>query len=54
VIGATGHISVRVALSYLLAPRMGLKAVALATGLGWIGVVSFWNFLANKELEQPV
>ncbi len=54
VIGATGHISMRVALSYLLAPRMGLKAVALATGLGWIGVVSFWNFLANKELEQPV
>lgn len=43
VIGATGHISLRVVLSFLLAPAMGLPAVALATGLGWIGVVTFWT-----------
>lgn len=51
VIGATGHISLRVALSFLLAPRMGLPAVALATGLGWIGVVAFWGLLMRRELR---
>lgn len=54
VIGATGHISLRVVLSALLAPGMGLPAVALATGLGWMGVVTFWNILVRKEREQPV
>lgn len=53
VIGATGHISLRVVLSALLAPGMGLPAVALATGLGWMGVVTFWNILVRKEREQP-
>ena len=53
VIGATGHISLRVVLSALLAPGLGLPAVALATGLGWIGVVTFWNILVRKEHEQP-
>lgn len=53
VIGATGHISLRVVLSALLAPGMGLPAVALATGLGWMGVVTFWNILVRKEHEQP-
>ena len=54
VIGATGHISLRVVLSALLAPGIGLPAVALATGLGWMGVVTFWNILVRKEREQPV
>lgn len=49
VIGATGHISLRVALSYLLAPALGLPAVALATGLGWVGVVLFWSILARRD-----
>lgn len=49
VIGAAGHISFRVVCSWLLAPRMGLPAVALATGLGWLGVVAFWSFLARRE-----
>jgi len=49
VIGATGHITLRVILSALLAQRMGLPAVALATGLGWIGVVAFWSILAKRE-----
>lgn len=48
-IGATGHISLRAALSFLLAPAMGLPAVALATGLGWIGVVSFWGILTRRD-----
>lgn len=51
VIGATGHISLRVALSILLAPRMGLPAVALATGLGWMGVVTFWSCFTRRELK---
>ena len=51
VIGATGHISLRAALSFLLAPIMGLPAVALSTGLGWIGVVTFWTVLVRKEMS---
>lgn len=49
VIGATGHISLRAALSFLLAPAMGLPAVALATGLGWVGVVTFWSVLVRRD-----
>lgn len=49
VIGATGHITLRVVLSWLLAPRLGLPAVALATGLGWVGVVTFWSLLFRRE-----
>lgn len=45
VIGATGHISLRVVLSALLAPFMGLPAVALASGLGWFCVVIFWSLI---------
>lgn len=51
VIGATGHISLRVILSFLLSPVMGLPAVALATGLGWVGVVTFWIVLVWKEMS---
>lgn len=52
VAGATGHISLRAALSFLLAPMMGLPAVALATGLGWIGVVTFWDILVRRDLSR--
>ena len=41
-IGAISHISLRVLLSWLLVGRMGLDAVALATGLGWILVNIMW------------
>ena len=51
VIGATGHIALRVVLSFLLAPGLGLPAVALATGLGWIGVVTFWSFFTRKDMR---
>lgn len=53
VIGATGHISFRVVLSFLLAPLMGLPAVALATGLGWVGVVAAWTILLWRESKAP-
>lgn len=52
VIGATGHISLRVVLSALLAPVLGLPAVALATGLGWVCVVAFWSLLMARELPR--
>ena len=32
----------------LLAPVLGLPAVALATGLGWVGVVTFWSLLFRR------
>ena len=52
VIGSTGHITVRVVLSALLAPAMGLPAVALACGLGWMGVVAFWSGLVYREVHR--
>ncbi len=54
VIGATGHITLRVVLSALLAPFKGLPAVALATGLGWMGVVAFWSVLATRDLKEQM
>ena len=42
-IGALGHISIRVVLSWMLFPHMGLNAVALATGLGWLCGNAFWG-----------
>ena len=41
--GALGHISIRVLLSWVLFPRLGLNAVALATGLGWVCGNLFWG-----------
>ena len=48
VIGSTGHISMRALLSWLLAASMGLPAVALATGIGWVGVVIFWFTIMHR------
>ena len=42
-LGALGHISIRVVLSWVLFPHMGLNAVALATGLGWLCGNTFWG-----------
>ena len=53
VIGSTGHITLRAILSWMLAFKMGLPAVALATGLGWIGVVTFW-FIVMHWTERLV
>lgn len=40
--GALGHISIRVVLSFVLFRYMGLNAVALATGIGWVCGCIFW------------
>ncbi len=52
VIGATGHITLRVILSYLFAGEYGLGAVAYATGFGWFCVVCFWSYLAWKDVQR--
>ena len=41
VLGTVLHISIRVILSYLLIGNMGLGAVAVSTGIGWMAVVIF-------------
>lgn len=50
-IGATSHIALRVVLSWLLVERMGLPAVALATGLGWLLVNTMWALI--KRFSAP-
>ena len=55
------HISIRVALSYLLAGRLGLRAVGLATGIGWIAMtiyqvtmsIKLTRQMMKKEVLQP-
>ena len=44
-LGTVSHISLRVLLSYLFIDRMGLAAVAHASGIGWICVNIFWAVL---------
>lgn len=39
--GTMIHITLRTLLSFLLIPRLGLQAVAISTGIGWITVVAF-------------
>lgn len=51
VMGTTGHISIRVVLSLLLASRMGLPAVALASGLGWVAVNLFWCLFVIRDFR---
>lgn len=55
--GTTLHISARVALSWLLARRMGLGAVALATGAGWVLVAVFdtaaYIYLTRRQSKEP-
>ena len=38
---STSHITIRVFLSYLLVSRLGLPAVGLATGIGWVWAVTY-------------
>lgn len=42
-IGAIGHITIRVVLSWIWIGRMGLSPVALATGIGWALANLFWE-----------
>ena len=41
VIGTTLQITIRVILSYLLSRTMGIGGVDLATGIGWVGIITF-------------
>lgn len=52
IVGAVMHLSLRVILSWIFAPRYGLCAVAAATGTGWFLAVTLWwgiYFLSNKR-----
>ena len=49
----TLHISVRVALSYLWAGRLGLRAVALATGVGWLCLTAFQLTMLWRIRRRP-
>lgn len=48
-IGSTCHIALRVILSWLLVEKMGLPAVAIATGLGWLLVNVMWAAIKRKK-----
>jgi len=48
IIGTTLHITLRVVVSYLLISKLGLSAVAVATGLGWILVVVYQITIDKK------
>ena len=56
-LGAAGHITLRVILSYLLVGKLGLSAVALATGIGWLLVNAAWtavkHHLSKTERAAP-
>ena len=54
VIGTCLHITVRVILSYLLAGRMGLRAVALATGIGWMFVVAYHSSVYRRLRKREM
>ena len=55
-LGALGHISIRVILSWLLFPRLGLNAVAFATGIGWLCANAFWGIYKlrlSRRISNP-
>ena len=45
VTGTIFHISLRVVLSYLFIDKLGLAAVALATGAGWAGLIGGYSWI---------
>lgn len=51
--GSLGHIAMRIVLSWLLIARMGLSAVALATGIGWTAVNVFWFVKCLRSQREP-
>lgn len=48
-LGATGHIIIRIIFSWILFQKMGLNAVALATGIGWVCANCFWGIVKHKK-----
>lgn len=53
-LGATSHIALRVVLSWLLVGKMGLPAVALATGLGWVLVNALCTFVKWRMEKKQI
>jgi len=53
-IGAISHIALRVVLSRRLIGSMGLNAVAVATGIGWVLVNLFWGVLYRLIGRKPI
>lgn len=51
-IGATSHIALRVVLSWLLIGKMGLPAVAVATGIGWVMVNALWTLIRQRQMQK--
>lgn len=47
-IGAVGHITFRVIVSWIWISHTGLNGVAIATGIGWVGVNVFWGLYYRK------
>lgn len=52
-IGAISHITLRVILSWILIGAYQLKAVAVATGIGWVLVNLFWSILLFQKRLLP-
>lgn len=56
-IATTIHITIRVLLSFLLIHKIGLPAVAVASGIGWICVVIIHSasyYMYQKQLNSPL
>ena len=51
-IGATSHIALRVVLSWRLIGKMGLPAVAVATGIGWVMVNALWTLIRQRQMQK--
>ena len=48
-LGAAGHITLRVILSWLMISRLRLPAVAISTGIGWVLVNLFWTLVLLRS-----
>lgn len=51
-LGAASHITLRIIISALLIHQMGLSAVALACGIGWIYANLFWSLLRRRYARR--
>ena len=51
-IGAASHIALRVVRSWLWIDSMGMRAVALATGIGWVMVNLLWEIIRRRSARK--
>ena len=49
---AASHIALRVVLSWLWIDSMGMRAVALATGIGWVMVNLLWEIIRRRSARK--